>query len=370
MIDPLMFIALLPAVVLVVYICRKDRTDKEPPALLAKLLGFGALSCLPAIVVELILSAVIEQLHVRNVYLGYFLEAFVVAGLTEETCKFLFLRTTWRNPAFDYQFDAIVYAVMVALGFAAEREMRREGDPTSFAGVRRQVGRMLRFGVPSGAYTVLNILSFTIFVFVTGGVGELELAASNACFTVNYLLFAPMEGFSIGASTLVAQAIGRGDLAAARADARRTILLGVGLVAALSLVVVVCSGPILSIFASQAGERTEEFMRLGFVLLLIMAAWQVFDAADVIVSGALKGAGDTHFVMTWMLVTAFLFWLPLVFAVRHWHNTMPALWGTMVVYVVVICIGSFIRWRRGSWTLRFKGRFDTVPARVDSVGAQ
>ena len=45
MIDPLMFIALLPAVVLVVYICRKDRTEKEPPALLAKLLGYGALSC-------------------------------------------------------------------------------------------------------------------------------------------------------------------------------------------------------------------------------------------------------------------------------------------------------------------------------------
>ena len=119
MIDPLTFIALLPAVVLVVYICRKDRTDKEPPALLAKLLGFGALSCLPAIVVELILSTIIERLNVRNMYLGYFLEAFVVAGLTEETCKFLFLRTTWRSPAFDFQFDAIVYAVMVALGFAA-----------------------------------------------------------------------------------------------------------------------------------------------------------------------------------------------------------------------------------------------------------
>ena len=87
MIDPLMFIALLPAVVLVVYICRKDRTDKEPPALIAKLLGYGVLSCLPAIVVELILSAIIERLNVRNVYLGYFLEAFVVAGLTEETCS-------------------------------------------------------------------------------------------------------------------------------------------------------------------------------------------------------------------------------------------------------------------------------------------
>ena len=48
MIDPLMFIALLPAVVLVVYICRKDRTDKEPPTLIAKLLGYGVLrACRP-----------------------------------------------------------------------------------------------------------------------------------------------------------------------------------------------------------------------------------------------------------------------------------------------------------------------------------
>ena len=69
---------------------------------------------------------------------------------------------------------------------------------------RPLVFRILRFGVPSGIYSVLNILSFTIFVFVTGGVGELELAVSNACFTVNYLLFAPMEGFALGASTLVA----------------------------------------------------------------------------------------------------------------------------------------------------------------------
>jgi hypothetical protein len=28
---------------------------------------------------------------------------------------------------------------------------------------------------------------------------------------------------------------------------------------------------------------------------------------------------------------------------------MPALWGSMIVYVVVICIGTAIRWRRGGW---------------------
>ena len=80
-----------------------------------------------------------------------------------------------------------------------------------------------------------------------------------------------------------------------------------------------------------------------------MAAWQVFDAADVIISGALKGAGDTGFVMWWILVVAFGFWLPLVFVVVKFCNTMPALWATMVAYVVFMFVGSIIRWKRGKW---------------------
>ena len=240
---------------------------------------------------------------------------------------------------------------MLTLLAAAERDVwrGRTTDGVVRAERRRIAVQLLRFGVPSGLYTILNMASFTVFVFVTGGVGEFELAVSNACFTVNYLLFAPMEGFSLGASTLVAQALGRGDPDGAARDARRTIFLGVGLVAVLSALVLTFAHPVLGLFAAQAGADAGRFQSLGFTLLWLMAAWQVFDAADVIVSGALKGGGDTRFVMWWMMFSSFAIWLPLVFIVRHVHNTMPALWATMVVYVLVICIGSFVRWHRGAW---------------------
>ncbi len=238
----------------------------------------------------------------------------------------------------------------LVLGLVLRHELA--GTPKA-VGSRQIAVRILRFGVPAGCYTVLNILSFTIFVFVTGGVGELDLAVSNACFTVNYLLIAPMEGFALGASTLVAQAIGRGDADAAARDARRTLELGVGFVALLSLVALLLARPILSMFVSSelADDQASlaRFHSLGFTLFAMMAAWQLFDAADVIISGALKGAGDTKFVMCWMLIASFALWLPGVFAVRHFHNTMPALWLTMIVYVVVICIGSLVRWQRGAW---------------------
>ena len=45
---------------------------------------------------------------------------FLIVGLLEECCKFLPVRAiTWRHPAFNYQFDAVVYCVFAALGFAS-----------------------------------------------------------------------------------------------------------------------------------------------------------------------------------------------------------------------------------------------------------
>lgn len=243
---------------------------------------------------------------------------------------------------------AAQWAVLLAAALREPRVRTGTEEPVTAVALR-----ILRFGVPAGLYSVLNCLSFTIFVFVTAGVGEVELAVSNACFTVNYLLIAPMEGFAIGASTLVAQSIGKGDPAAAEANARRTLALGILFVAVLSLGVLVFARPILSLFisadAAASPETLATFHSLGFTLLVLMAAWQIFDAADVIVSGALKGAGDTKFVMVWMLIGAFAFWLPLVFAVKRYHNTMAALWTTMIAFVVLLCVGSIIRWRKGRW---------------------
>ncbi len=249
-----------------------------------------------------------------------------------------------------YATVASMFVQWGVLAWFAERDMRSREDRGASAapGLWPLVGKVLRYGVPSGAYSALNILSFTIFVFVTGRIGDQEFAVSNACFKVNYFLFAPMEGFAICAATLVGQAQGRGDSAAAHRDAMRTLRMGLALVAVLSLLAVVFCRPILSLFASGEAD-SEAFYSLGFELFLLMAAWQVFDAADVIVSGALKGAGDTKFVMWWMVAAAFGFWLPLVWAVAEWHNTMTALWCTMVVYVVFICAGTAARWWSGKW---------------------
>lgn len=247
---------------------------------------------------------------------------------------------------------ATVFATAVQwaiLSFAAHGKVERRAPHRLTGEMWTLIGKILKFGLLSGAYSFLNLISFTVFVFILGLVGHVEAAVSNACFTVNYLLFAPMEGFAQGAATLVGQSQGAGDSKKAEKYAVSAIVLGLSVAAVLSLLTLVFHRPILAMFAPDEPEIAARFQELGLTLLLLMTAWQLFDAADIIIGGALKGAGDTKFVFYWMLFCSLVLWLPLVFVVRSISNTMPALWSTMIVFVVIICIGSVIRFRKGKW---------------------
>lgn len=245
----------------------------------------------------------------------------------------------------------------IALWWILKRDARQSGAcPARERGVRCFSGemaalvlRIIRFGSMSGIYNVLNLLSFTIFVFFTGRVGHLEAAVSNACFAVNYLLFAPIEGFALGAATLVGQAKGAKDTAAARLAGWRCAFLAVVTIAVLLGVTLLLYRPILSIFAPEDPALASRFIELGFTLLVLMAAWQIFEVFDTVVSGALKGAGDTSFVLWWMLLVAFLFWMPLVVIASRLDHPMQMLWSTMISYVAVLSVGTLFRWRSGRW---------------------
>ena len=115
-----LFAALIPALVLMFLIYRQDRIEREPAGLLLRLFFFGALLTVGAGWLERLSLAFLRTVY-PNEYstLHQFIANFVIIALIEEGGKYLILRTTWRHPAFDYRFDAVVYAVFVSLGFAA-----------------------------------------------------------------------------------------------------------------------------------------------------------------------------------------------------------------------------------------------------------
>ncbi len=112
--------ALIPAVILFVRIYQLDRIEKEPRRLLGVLLASGALLALPAAGIQLFASRALAGALDKRSAAYLLLDNFLVVAVSEEVCKIVPVRlAAWKHPAFDYRFDAVVYSVSSALGFAA-----------------------------------------------------------------------------------------------------------------------------------------------------------------------------------------------------------------------------------------------------------
>ena len=111
--------AVIPAVWLMIRVYRADRLEKEPARLLIRLVILGVIATALAGVTEQAGDMLLMSIFPEENILYNFLLYFVVVAVSEEGFKYLLLKKrTWRNPEFNCEFDGVVYAVFVSLGFA------------------------------------------------------------------------------------------------------------------------------------------------------------------------------------------------------------------------------------------------------------
>ena len=113
-----MALAIIPGLLLIIYVYRKDKVEKEPLGLIIRILIYGVISCIAAGFLEQLESQFLPQYPQGSV--EYAVQtSFCMAALVEETVKFLAMRLgSWRYQGFNYRFDGIVYGVSAAVGFA------------------------------------------------------------------------------------------------------------------------------------------------------------------------------------------------------------------------------------------------------------
>lgn len=111
-------LAIIPGLLIIIYVYGKDKVEKEPVGLIIRLIIFGIISCIVAGEAEAMASAFLPDYPSGT--LGYALiNAFALAAFWEEILKYLALRlASWKSNAFNYRFDGIVYGVSAAVGFA------------------------------------------------------------------------------------------------------------------------------------------------------------------------------------------------------------------------------------------------------------
>lgn len=117
----LFFLAILPIIILGVYVYTKDK-NREPLKILIKLFLGGLLAAILTMILTIILESVFPSFdsdNIKSTSIGIFVYSFFIVGFIEEISKWIMLYLfAYKNREFDELYDMIVYGVFVALGFA------------------------------------------------------------------------------------------------------------------------------------------------------------------------------------------------------------------------------------------------------------
>jgi len=224
--------------------------------------------------------------------------------------------------------------------------------------------RILKFGFPSGLQIFMDVSSFTLFIFIAGRLSTLEFTANNLAFSVNNLAFNPLLGFGFATTVIAGRCIGMGKPDLAVRATRRTLLLSLCYFVPMALSFVLFPGFYTRLFFSPDSACTvQELTSVSGKLLAIVAAWGVFDAVNLMYGGALRGAGDTRFVVVVSGMLAWFFWIPGVLYLYLVRNAgIVSLWLFTSLYVAVFAAVFFIRFRKGVWQhIDLLGRKHDIP---------
>jgi MATE family multidrug resistance protein len=210
--------------------------------------------------------------------------------------------------------------------------------------------RLMRYGLPSGLQGTLDALAFTVFLFLIGRLGDVELAATSIAFTLNLVAFMPMMGTAQAVAILVGQRLGqdRPDLA------ERTTWTGCGLawgfMTAVALSYVLFPDAFLFFFRNDGDpERGGQVAAVVPVLLRFVAVYSLFDSLNLVLSFALRGAGDTRFVTVVSLALAWPVMVLPTWAAWYYGWGLYWAWTFASAYIIVLALTFWLRFREGKW---------------------
>lgn len=214
-----------------------------------------------------------------------------------------------------------------------------------------ELRRVLMVGLPLGVGDFVDVASFTAFFAIVGRLGTEVLAANNIALQFMSLSFTMGVAVAQASSSLVAQALGAKEPQQATRVGYRATALGMVLMGLVGLGYLVAPELLMGVFSSDPAV-----IAAGVAVLQLVAIYQVFDAAAIVLGGSLNGAGDTTYTMVARLVCAWGLFLPLAYLFAFPLNGgVRGAWAGAMVYLIALALVYFLRFRSGRWRTSFRG---------------
>jgi len=198
--------------------------------------------------------------------------------------------------------------------------------------------QLMQIGLPAALEQILTSSAFFVLVIVVAGLGTNTLAAHQISFTALSASFLPGFGFAIAATTLVGQSVGARRIAEGYAAAKISTGWAVIWMGVFGALILIFAEPIMRLFTNN-----QAVIDAGTNGLRVVALSQPFWAIQLVLSGALRGTGDTRFPL---LVGSIGMWCGVGLAallVTAFQGGLALVWAAFLVVAPII--GALYWWR-------------------------
>ena len=205
------------------------------------------------------------------------------------------------------------------------------------------VGTAVRLGIPVALERATLNIAQIIMTLTVSGLGTAAIAANHIATTAEALSYLPAFGISAAATTLVGQAIGAKQTQLAVRFSRISTYLGVALMTFTGVLLYLFAPQLISLFT-----QVPEVKELGAQVLRIEAFAEPLFAASIVVSGALRGAGDSRYPFLLSLISMWGVRVPLAIALAP-RIGLSGVWIAMCLELCVRGVIFLIRLYSNKW---------------------
>lgn len=210
----------------------------------------------------------------------------------------------------------------------------------------KRLADVLRIGLPIMATIIAEAGMFNGAAFMMGRIGEVELAAHTVALQFAAIAFQVPFGVAQAATIRVGLAYGAADDAAIARAGRVAIVLGIGFMVLTASVMLLAPHAILRIYIDPDAPQNSAMVVLAIQYMVVAAAFQLFDGAQAVGAGLLRGLQDTRVPMGFAL---FGYWVPGIGTALWLGLGTPlgglGVWIGLMVGLVVVATLNLWRWR-------------------------
>ncbi|NIP85069.1 MAG: hypothetical protein GTO03_05705 [Planctomycetales bacterium] len=208
-----------------------------------------------------------------------------------------------------------------------------------------QIRRLLRIGIPGGTDTLSIIGCHLWFVAIINALGNDAAAAHNVAIRLESLAFLPGAAFSLAATTMAGQYLGAGDYHRAGRSVTLACLTASGIMLLVGLLFFFGGRQLADIFLAPhqtaIAHQAAALLRIASYAMLPLAL-------NMVLTGALRGAGDTRWPLLFTLVGFLGLRIPATYLLTPWYGVAGA-WWAMLIDVSLRCLMVLYRFGHGGW---------------------